>query len=105
MWLAIIGIAAAAAYFFTRSFEEVGGVRHFTKHGRESALTALSRASIQLTASQPASNAATFQLVALVPGGVTGLQALQMAEANGGVVLASDSILDISGGSTRGIGA
>lgn len=96
MWLAMFGAVALLAYYFARSFEEVGGVRHFTKHGRESALGALSRASIQLTMSQPVTNAATFQLVALVSGGVTGLQAVQTAEANGGVVLASDSILDIS---------
>lgn len=96
MWLAMFGAVALLAYYLGRPFEDVAGVRHFTKAGREKALSALSRASIQLTMSQPVSNAATFQLVALVPGGVTGLQAVQTAEANGGVVLASDSILDIS---------
>lgn len=94
-WFLLLG-AAVGYYFFYRCVETVGGVQHFTKHGREKALEALSKAGIQFS-SQVVPNAAAFQLVTLVPGGVSGLEAITTAESTGGVVLASESVLDIEG--------
>jgi len=93
-WLAL-GLVAFVGYYLFSNFETVGGVRHFTKHGRESALRCLAQASVQV-ASPVAPNAASFQLVAPMAGGVSGLEAVNTAEASGGVIICSESVLDIS---------
>ena len=93
-WLAL-GLIALAGYYLFANFETVGGVRHFTKHGRERALECLAQASVQVS-SQIVPNAASFQLVSPIGGGVTGLEAVNTAESSGGVIVCSESVLDIS---------
>ena len=90
--LALVGIVA---YYFFANFETVGGVRHFTKHGRTKALECLAHASVQVS-TQIVPNAATFQLVSPILGGVAGNDAVLTAEQNGGVIVCYESVLDIS---------
>jgi hypothetical protein len=92
-WIAL-GLAALVGYYLFHNFETVNGVRHFTKHGREKALAALAKANIQIS-TMAVPGAAAFQLVAPVPGGVSGLEAVNTAESTGGVVICSESVLDI----------
>ncbi len=96
-WLAL-GLVALVGYYWFSNVETVGGVRHFTKHGRERALECLARASVQLS-SQVVPNAATFQLVSPIAGGVSGLEAVNTAESSGGVIVCSESVLDIGSSS------
>lgn len=96
-WLAL-GVAAVVGYYLFANFETVGGVRHFTKHGRQAALDCLAKTSVQV-ASQVVPNAAAFQLVSPILGGVSGLEAVTTAEANGGVIVCSESVLDINSSS------
>lgn len=91
IWI-VLGLAAG--YFFaTRSFETVGGVRHFTPHGRKEALARLQHVAVQLA---PQSIPGALVLVTAPPEalGATGIESALNAERNGGVVLLSESFLD-----------
>lgn len=91
----LIALAGLAAwYYFSRVTEVHNGVVHFTQDGRQKALAQLATVGVTATAAQVPGANLTLVTAPLVSLAVSGVDAVQQAEAAGGVVVLSDSFLE-----------
>lgn len=99
-FLLLAGVGLFLAWEAFANTHTVNGTRRFTQHGREHVLKILQTVSLA-PASSVVPGAITMQVVQPAMG-ITGDSVVSSAEGAGGIVLASDSILDVHAGGSAG---
>ncbi len=94
MYLLLAFAGLAAAWYFFRTTETHNGVVHFTASARQHALQELTGVGVTATAAQVPGANLTLLTAPLGSLAVTGVDAVQQAEAAGGIVLLSETFLD-----------